>query len=95
MIEPLNKVSNAIDDLVAVVSSFIEGGIAYLLMHRSACLFLLSANALHPLRREVHNNISAAMEVHCELGAGSLEYLFEFSNFKKKCCSKKKNLVVK
>nr|CBH37360.1 hypothetical protein BSM_08370 [uncultured archaeon] len=35
------------------------------------------------------------MEVHCELGAGSLEYLFEFSNFKKKCCSKKKNLVVK
>ena len=44
---------------------------------------------------QTQNNISAAMEVHCELGAGSLEYLFEFSNFKNKCCSKKKNLVVK
>jgi hypothetical protein len=63
-------------------------------MYRSACLFVLTANALHPVRREVQNNISAAMEVHCELGAGSPEYLFEFSNFKKKCCSKKKNLVV-
>jgi len=44
---------------------------------------------------QTQNNISAAMEVHCELGAGSPEYLFEYSNFKKKCCSKKKNLVVK
>jgi len=39
------------------------GGIAYLLMYRSAGLFVLTANALHPVRREV--NTETVWEVKC------------------------------